>query len=57
MLKYGFEENVDYVGCKKVYTANQYGGEKDFNNGLIKGLKNMDLKKTLIIQGVKFFTP
>lgn len=30
-LQYGFEENVDYVGCKKIYTANQHGaiGELD----------------------------
>lgn len=30
-LQYGFEENVDYVGCKKFYTANQHGaiGELD----------------------------
>ena len=28
-LQYGFEENVDYVVCKKIYAANQYGGEKE----------------------------
>lgn len=30
-LQYGFEENVDYVGCKKIYAANQHGaiGELD----------------------------
>ena len=27
--KYGFEENIDYVVCKKIYAANQYGGEKE----------------------------
>lgn len=28
-LQYGFEENIDYVVCKKIYAANQYGGEKE----------------------------
>ena len=28
-LQYGFEENIDYVECKKIYAANQYGGEKE----------------------------
>ena len=28
-LQYSFEENIDYVVCKKIYAANQYGGEKE----------------------------
>lgn len=30
-LQYGFEDGVDFVGCKKIYTANQHGavGELD----------------------------
>ena len=36
MLQYGFDENVDYVGCKKVYTANQYGGEKELDDYALK---------------------
>ena len=28
-LQYDFEENVDYVVCKKIYAANQYGGKKE----------------------------
>ena len=28
-LQYGFEEGVDYMECKKIYAANQYGGEKE----------------------------
>lgn len=31
-LKYGFEENIDYMVCKKIYAANQYGEE---SQGLI----------------------
>ncbi len=36
MLQYGFDENVDYVGCKKVYAANQYGGEKELDDYALK---------------------
>jgi phage anti-repressor protein len=36
MLSYGFEENVDYVVCTKVYTANQHGGEKEFIDYALK---------------------
>ena len=35
-LKYGFEENIDYVVCKKIYAANQYGGEKELEDYAIK---------------------
>ena len=31
-LQYGFEENVDYVVCKKIYAANQYGGERELQD-------------------------
>lgn len=31
-LQYGFEEDIDYVGCKKIYTANQYGGEQELQD-------------------------
>jgi phage anti-repressor protein/very-short-patch-repair endonuclease len=32
MLSYGFEKNVDFVACKKVCAANQYGGEKELDD-------------------------
>ena len=35
-LKYGFEENIDYVVCKKIYAANQYGGEKELEDYALK---------------------
>ncbi len=35
-LKYGFEENIDYVGCKKIYAANQYGGEQELDDYALK---------------------
>ena len=28
-LQYGFEENIDYAECKKIYAANQYGGKRE----------------------------
>ena len=31
-LQYGFEENIDYVVCKKIYAANQYGGERELQD-------------------------
>lgn len=30
MVNYGFKEEQDFVVCTKKYTANQYGGEKEF---------------------------
>ena len=35
-LKYGFEENIDYMVCKKIYAANQYGGEKELEDYALK---------------------
>ena len=35
-LKYGFEENIDYVVCKKIYAANQYGGETELEDYALK---------------------
>ena len=35
-LKDGFEENIDYVVCKKIYAANQYGGEKELEDFALK---------------------
>lgn len=35
-LQYGFEENADFVVCKKVYAANQYGGEKELDDYALK---------------------
>lgn len=29
MCEYGFEENIDFVVCKKTYAANQHGGTKE----------------------------
>ena len=36
MISYGFDENVDYVGCTKMYTANQHGGEKELEDYALK---------------------
>lgn len=36
MLKYGFEENVDYVVCSKMSVANQYGGTKEITDYALK---------------------
>lgn len=29
---YGFEQNIDFMVCTKKYTANQFGGEKEFTD-------------------------
>lgn len=42
-LQYGFEENIDYVVCKKIYAANQYGGKKE----LIDYVTTIDMAKEL----------
>ena len=34
-LKYGFEKGIDFMECKKIYTANQYGGEKELEDYVI----------------------
>lgn len=42
-LKYGFEEKVDYMVCKKIYAANQYGGEKELTDYIV----TLDMAKEL----------
>ena len=34
-LKYGFEKGIDFMESKKIYTANQYGGEKELEDYVI----------------------
>lgn len=42
-LQYGFEEGIDYMECKKIYAANQYGGEKE----LIDYAMTIDMAKEI----------
>ena len=42
-LKYGFEKGIDFMESKKIYTANQYGGEKELEDYVI----TIDMAKEL----------
>ncbi len=36
MVSYGFDENVDYMVCTKMYAANQHGGGKELDDFALK---------------------